>query len=152
MNSVRNLLGNQQLLTVHVRDSALEVARRMTKWNVGAVLVMDGDRLAGIFSERDLMTRVINQGLAPGETSIAQVMTADPVVIDSEATAEQGLRLMNQAKCRHLPVMSEGRPVGMLSIRDLLLHDIRQKDNEIEMMRAFIHDVPPSTPGGSGPR
>jgi CBS domain-containing protein len=57
---------------------------------------------------------------------------------------------MNQAKCRHLPVVNDGKLVGVLSMRDLLLNDIRQKDDEIEMMRAFIHYVPPSTPAASG--
>ena len=58
------------------------------------------------------------------------------------------MRVMNQAKCRHLPIVSAGKMVGMVSLRDLLQYDISQKDDEIQLMRAFIHYVPPSTPTG----
>jgi len=96
------------------------------------------------------MTRVVCKGLPPETTPVGQVMTPNPVVVDSHTTVEQCLRIMTQAKCRHLPVVHDGRLMGILSMRDLLQSDIRQKDDEIEMMRAFIHYVPPSTPAGSG--
>ena len=111
----------------------LAVAQMMTELNVGAVSVLDGQKLVGIFSERDLMNRVVSRALSPWETRV-----------------EQCLRVMNQAKCRHLPVATEGRLVGMISMRDLLLHHLQAKDSEIEMMRAFIHYLPPSPPAGPG--
>jgi CBS domain-containing protein len=147
---VQELLDKQEVHFVRKGESVLEVARRMTEWNIGAVTVLDGERLVGIFSERDLMMRVVSKGLSAAATSVEQVMTPNPVVVDSHSTADQCLRVMNQAKCRHLPVVNDGKLVGVLSMRDLLLNDIRQKDEEIEMMRAFIHYVPPSTPAASG--
>jgi CBS domain-containing protein len=149
MSRVKDFAISQQLLSVKPEDSALDAARLMTRQHVGAVLVLQEGHLLGLFSERDLMSRVISAGLRPEATRIDQVMTANPVVVDSDTTAEQCLRLMNQIRCRHLPVMAEGKPIGMVSIRDLMLHRLREKEAEIQMMRAFINDVPPSTPKAS---
>jgi CBS domain-containing protein len=146
MSRVKDFAISQQLLSVRPADTALDAARLMTRQRVGAVLVIESGKLLGLFSERDLMARVISAGLSAETTRIEQVMTTNPVVVDSETTAEQCLRLMNQIRCRHLPVMADGKPVGMVSIRDLMLHRLRAKDDEIQMMRAFIHDVPPSSP------
>ena len=150
MKPVMELLDQQEVHCLHKDESVLEAAQQMSEWKVGAVIVLDGARLVGIFSERDLMTRVVSQGLAPATTPVGQVMTPNPVVVDANSTVEQCLRIMNQAKCRHLPVVRDGNLVGILSMRDLLQSDLREKDDEIEMMRAFIHYVPPSTPAGSG--
>jgi CBS domain-containing protein len=147
---VVELLDQQVVHCVGKADSVLEAARRMSEWQVGALTVLEGERLVGIFSERDLMTRVVSKGLSPATTPVGQVMTPNPVVVDAHSSVEQCLRIMQQAKCRHLPVVSDGSLVGIVSIRDLLQDDLRQKDDEIEMMRAFIHYVPPSTPAGSG--
>jgi signal-transduction protein with cAMP-binding, CBS, and nucleotidyltransferase domain len=97
------------------------------------------------------MTRVVSRGLAPSTTPVVQVMTPNPVVVDAQSTVEQCLRIMTQAKCRHLPVVKGGKLIGVVSIRDLLQSDISEKSDEIEMMRAFIHYVPPSTPAGPEP-
>jgi CBS domain-containing protein len=150
VKSVIEMVEHQEVRYVGKDDTVLETAQRMANWRVGAVTVLDGERLVGIFSERDLMTRVVCKGLSPATTPVGQVMTPNPVVVDAHSTVEQCLRIMNQAKCRHLPVVRDGSLMGILSMRDLLQSDIRQKDDEIEMMRAFIHYVPPSTPAGSG--
>jgi len=141
---VLELVEQQELHCVRKEESVLETAKRMAAWKVGAVTVLDEERLVGIFSERDLMTRVVSEGLPPETTPVEQVMTPNPVVVDTHTTVEQCLRIMQQAKCRHLPVVSDGRLIGILSMRDLLQSDNRQKDDEIEMMRAFIHYVPPA--------
>ncbi|MBI1955318.1 MAG: CBS domain-containing protein [Acidobacteria bacterium] len=150
MKPIHELLNQQQVQCVGKDQSVLEVARRMTEWNVGAVGILDGERLVGIFSERDLLNRVVSRGLSPAETRVEQVMTPNPVVVDADSTVEHCIRVMNQAKCRHLPVVTEGKLVGMISMRDLLLYNLEQKDSEIELMRAFIHYVPPSMPTDSG--
>ncbi|MBI3895667.1 MAG: CBS domain-containing protein [Acidobacteria bacterium] len=149
MKSIRELLNPQQIYCVGKGQSVLEVAQRMTEWNMGAVSILDGERLVGIFSERDLMNRVVSRGLSPVSTRVEQVMTSNPVIVEANSTVEHCMRVMNQAKCRHLPVVTEGRLVGMISMRDLQLHNLEEKDTEIELMRAFIHHVPPSTPTDS---
>ena len=150
MKPVLEMVEHQEVRFVGKDTTVLETAQRMAAWKVGAVTVLDGARLVGIFSERDLMTRVVCQGLSPATTPVGQVMTPNPVVVDTHSTVEQCLRIMTQAKCRHLPVVHDGNLVNILSIWDLLQSDIRQKDDEIEMMRAFSHYVSPSTPAGSG--
>ncbi|MBI4459387.1 MAG: CBS domain-containing protein [Acidobacteria bacterium] len=150
MTPIQELLNQAEIHFVSKDQPVLEVARRMTEWNVGAVSVLDGEKLVGIFSERDLMNRVVSRGLAPAETRVEQVMTQNPVVVDADSSVEHCMLVMNRAKCRHLPVVRGGRLLGMVSMRDLLLYNLEQKDSEIELMRAFIHYVPPSTPAGSG--
>ena len=107
MKPVQELVENQLIHCVTKDQPVLEVARRMTDWKVGAVGVLEGDQLVGIFSERDLMTRVVSPGLSPVHTPVGQVMTPNPVVVEARSSVEQCLRIMNQAKCRHLPVVSE---------------------------------------------
>ena len=108
--------------TYHV-DSGLSVrdaARYMTERRVGAVAVLDGDRLTGILSERDIMGRVVAAGRDLDRTQVRDVMTRDLVVARAGDSHEDGLRMMKQAGCRHLPVVEEDRLVGMVSQRDLL--------------------------------
>ncbi len=150
MPEIRELVKRPEVHSVQKERPVLEVVQFMTQMNVGAVSVLEGEKLVGIFSERDLMTRVISKGLSPADTPVEQVMTRDPVVVDAQTSVEDCMRVMNQANCRHLPVVTAGKLVGMVSSRDLLLYNISQKDDEIHLMRAFIHYVPPSTPSGSG--
>ena len=148
MQEIRELIRRPEVHSVQKEQLVLDVVQFMTQINVGAVSVLEGEGLVGIFSERDLMTRVVNKGLSPADTPVEQVMTPDPVIVEAQTSVEDCMRVMNQANCRHLPIVSGGKLVGMVSLRDLLLHNISQKDDEIHLMRAFIHYVPPSTPTG----
>ena len=130
---------------VSVRDAS----RYMTERRVGAVAVLDGDRLAGIVSERDIMGRVVAAGRDLDKTSVGDVMTRDLVVTHAADTHEDGLRMMKQAGCRHLPVVEGDRLVGMISQRDLLQIDISEKDEEIRWLNAYIHFIPPVREGTS---
>ena len=105
--------------TYHV-DSGLSVrdaARYMTERRVGAVAVLDGDRLAGILSERDIMGRVVAAGRDLDRTQVGDVMTRDLVVARAGDSHEDGLRMMKQAGCRHLPVVEQDRLLGVASQR-----------------------------------
>ncbi len=100
--------------TANVRDAA----RAMRDWGVGAVLVTEAGRLAGIFTERDLVHRVVASDRDPKETPLSQVMTSDPDTIGPDATALEALRLMDDGGYRHLPIVAGGRSVGIISRRD----------------------------------
>jgi CBS domain-containing protein len=128
-----------------VRDAA----RYMTDRRVGAVAVLDGTRLVGILSERDVMGRVVARQLDPDRTRVGEVMTRDLVVARSPDSHEDGLRAMKQAGCRHLPVVEGDRLVGMVSQRDLLQVDLTEKDEEIRWLNAYIHFIPPVKEGTS---
>ena len=124
---------------VRAGQTVLEACRYMTERNIGAVAVLEGERLVGIFSERDVLNRVIAKGLDPAATPLTEVMTPNPVVVDIGAPIQDCLQIMRQANCRHLPVVSEGRLAGMVSLRDALEVDLDETTHEIKQMRAYIH-------------
>jgi CBS domain-containing protein len=106
------------LLTVAPDETVTQVAQRMVERNLGAVLVVDGDRLVGIMTERDLM-RAVARGL-PGDGVVADYMSRDPETIEPGDTTEHAAVLMIHGGFRHLPVVEGDDVVGMLSIRDLV--------------------------------
>jgi CBS domain-containing protein len=119
-------------------DETVQAAgARMTEHTCGSVLVCDGDRLCGIFTERDLMTRVVGQGLDPKTTRLEQVMTRDPDRIESTATAREALRRMDELGCRHLPVMEDGHVRGVISMRDLPVETVAEVLPELEQRRVL---------------
>ncbi|HWX25265.1 MAG TPA: CBS domain-containing protein, partial [Vicinamibacteria bacterium] len=105
MRTLGDVVSGRELYFAKVDQSVRDVARYMSERRVGAVAVMDGDRLAGIVSERDLMGRVVAPGRDPEATLVADVMTRELVFARKADTHEEGLRRMKQAGCRHLPVV-----------------------------------------------
>ena len=129
--------------------SVREAARYMTERRVGAVSVLDGTRLVGVLSERDIMARVVAVGRDLDQTKVGDVMSRDLVVAQADESHEDGLRKMKQAGCRHLPVVQGDRLLGMVSQRDLLQVDLTEKDEEIRWLNAYIHFIPPVRKGTS---
>jgi CBS domain-containing protein len=121
-----------------VRDAAAIMARH----HIGAVPVVDGERLVGIFTERDVLARVVAAGLDPAATPIAEVMSTQLVVAEIGETYQTCLQRMQQARVRHLIVLDRGRLGGILSIRDLLAVDLDEKDEAIALLNAYVHYVP----------
>ena len=149
MKTIGALVGGREVYYVRAEMSVREVAAYMTERRVGAVAVLEGTRLAGIVSERDVMGRVVARGLDPDQTRVKDVMTKDLVVAHGPDSHEDGLRAMKQAGCRHLPVVEGDRLVGMVSQRDLLQVDLTEKDEEIRWLNAYIHFIPPVKEGRS---
>ena len=149
MKTIAGLLSGREVFHVRADHSVREAARYLTDRRVGAVSVLDGTRLVGILSERDVMGRVVALQLDPDGTRVAEVMTRDLVVAQSSDSHEEGLRKMKQAGCRHLPVVDGERLVGMVSLRDLLQIDLSEKDEEIRWLNAYIHFIPPVREGTS---
>ncbi len=143
MAKIRDVIRGKKLYTVQPQQIVREVAITMSEARVGAVPVIEGDRLVGIFSERDLMTRVVAPGLDPDTTMVGSVMTKDIVVADADETTEACLARMKQLHVRHLPVVSGNKLVGMLSVRNLLMVEATQKEEEIKWLNAYIHYSPP---------
>ena len=112
---------------------------RMAEAACGSVLVCDGDRLlCGLFTERDLVTRVVGRGLDPSRTRLAEVMTHDPERIEGTATAHEALRRMDGFAPHHpLPVVEDGRALGVLSLHDLPLETLAEMLPELERQRAL---------------
>ena len=118
------------LLDLPATASAYDAACAMRGRDVGRVLVTEGGRLTGIFTERDLMNRVVACGREPKATPLAEVMTTDPTTIPPKATALEALRLMEDSGYRHLPVVAGGRLLGILSRRDLTGVEKARLDSE----------------------
>ena len=114
----------------------------MVEHNIGAVPVLQSGKLIGIFSERDLMNRVVVNGKDPARTPVSQVMTDDPLTVAPTDPLETCMTLMRRHGFRHLPVCSGKDLVGVVSLRDILLHDLDAKDDEVRMMRAYLHSTP----------
>jgi CBS domain-containing protein len=139
MSRVRDIIQDRELFHVDERETVAGVARRMTDLRVGAILVMNGNALRGVFSERDLMKRVVVERLDPETTPVGKVMSTDVFTIDESVSIEEAMEAMQQHNFRHLPVTREGRVIGFLSMRDLMNYELAQKTEELHHMRAYIH-------------
>jgi CBS domain-containing protein len=117
---VRSILGSQTPVTANGEMSVAQAARLMKERRVGAVLVMHEGRLAGIFTERDALFRVIAEGRDPAKTELQDVMTANPRTITPDRPLGHALHMMHEGGFRHVPVVEDGRPLGMISARDAL--------------------------------
>ena len=142
MHAIRHVIRPHRLVTSPPTASVLEVARTMTDARVGAIPIVEGERIVGIFSERDLMTRVVVVGKDAERTRVAEVMTREVLTAEGEDTRSQCLERMRGARCRHLPVLEGGRLIAVLSMRDLLRDEIEEQHEEIEGLRAYIHQKP----------
>ncbi len=117
---VRSLIARNRFVTASPRTSVQKAAEMMARRHVGAVVVVDGERLVGIFSERDAVFRVVARGLEPRRTRLAEVMTPAPVTVAPERSFGHAMALMHEHGFRHLPVVEDGRPIGIVSARKAL--------------------------------
>lgn len=120
MKQIAELIEGQTLFVIEPDSSVRHAAQRMSEKNIGAVAVVHSGALAGIFSERDIMSRVVAKGLDPDDTAVATVMSKELVVADPSDDVDFALQKMHSIHARHLPVIEDGKLVGMISIRDLL--------------------------------
>jgi len=139
MKSIGALVKGREIYHLSVEQTVREASRYMSEKRVGAVVVLEGDRLVGVLSERDIMGRVVAKGLDPDAARVRDVMTREIVVAKPAESHDDGLRKMKQAGCRHLPVVEGDAYVGMVSLRDLLQVDLTEKDEEIRWLNAYIH-------------
>jgi len=142
MRSIRSIVGNRETVTVDPFMSIVDAARLMSTRQIGAVPVVDGERLAGIFTERDLMARVVAEGRDPQTTPISDAMSTELVVADIAESCETCLSRMQQARVRHLLVLDHGRLGGIVSLRDLLAADLDDKAEAITLLNAYVHYIP----------
>lgn len=128
----------QDLYVVKPDISVREAARLMRDHNIAAVMICHGDQLAGIMTERDIAARVVAQGRDPETTPVSAVMTPDPDTLAPGDAAASALRMMREHNYRHLPVVEDGRPVGMVSIRDLYAVVQSELESDIANRDAYI--------------
>lgn len=106
--------------------------------DIGALLVMDGDELLGIFSERDYARRVVLQGKTSRDTLVRDIMTPRVVCVKPEQTVDEAMAMMTEIRCRHLPVIEHGKVVGVVSIGDLVKEIISEQEFLIQQLETYI--------------
>jgi len=138
MATIRELLSNRTIHYIQPDQTVFEAANFMVECNVGAAPVLDGTKLVGIFSERDIMKRVVTEGRDPMTTHIGDVMTTELHTVAPSATCHDAMTLMQEYAVRHLPVCDGPTLVGFLSLRDLLRQKVDETVGEAETLRAYI--------------
>jgi signal-transduction protein with cAMP-binding, CBS, and nucleotidyltransferase domain len=138
MSRVSEIVQDRELFSVEEHESVADVARKMAALHVGAILVLNGDQLRGVFSERDLMKRVVLEQRDPGQTPVGEVMTKEVATIDALASIEEAMEAMQTHNCRHLPVTCGAQVSGFLSMRDVMNFELARKTEELSHMRAYI--------------
>jgi CBS domain-containing protein len=126
------------LHAVPVTVTVFEAVEAMNRHRIGAMLVMNGAKLAGIFTERDVLTRVISASLEPKATPVSRVMSADVITIAPEATVQQVMDIFAEKRCRHLPVIQNDKLVGLISIGDVSRWVANAHRAEAESLRQYI--------------
>ncbi len=130
---IRSVIAKQKVLTATAEITVTAAARLMKKKSVGAVMVVkDNGRLAGIFTERDALFRVLAEGRDPKTTRLSDVMTAQPQTITPEKPFGHALLMMYESGFRHVPVVEDGKPVGMVSARDVLGPELQEFESELQ--------------------
>ncbi len=140
MKTVNQLLHakGREVWSVTPDTSVFDALKVMAEKNIGAVLVMEGDRLAGIFSERDYARKVILKGKASKELSVDEIMTEKVDCVNLSQTVRECMTLMTEKHHRHLPVLEEERVVGMISIGDVVKAIISDQEFTIEQLESYI--------------
>ncbi len=141
MMNVRQLLDRKgrEVFSVPPDAPVLEAIRLMAERHVGALLVLQGNTLAGIVSERDYARKVILMGRSSADTPVRDIMSSPVLTVQPDATVEKCMQIMTERRVRHLPVAESGRVVGMVSIGDLVKAVIAEQQQQIEQLESYIH-------------
>ena len=141
MKTIKEILQSKPLgvLSISPEASVLDALRLMAEKEVGALVVLESERLAGIFSERDYARKVILHGKSSKDTSVREIMTSKVVYVRPEQSVEECMALMTDKRIRHLPVLQENRVIGVISIGDVVKEVISEQRFVIEQLEQYIH-------------
>ncbi len=142
MSRVGTIIAGRPLFFAESSWSVRKAASYMTEKNIGAVPIIEKNRLVGIFSERDLMARVVVPKKNPDEILVKDVMTSKLAVAGPDEDFASCLRKMHKAKCRHLPIVSNDQLIGTISLRELLEIDLVGKEEDLRDMTSYIYQTP----------
>jgi CBS domain-containing protein len=140
MSTIRQILDRKgkSVLTVKSNSSVLEAISTMSEANIGAIIIQDGDKPAGIFTERDYMRKIALEGRSSSDTSVRDVMSAPLITIQPMDTSESAMETMTACRCRHLVVMDGEQMVGIVSVGDLVKHLLEDKEAQVEHLSQYI--------------
>lgn len=138
---VPDIVNQQKIELLSASTTVRDAARNMAERHIGAVLIGEGGRLQGIFTERDLLIRVVARALDPDATRLKEVMTPDPDTVGPNDWASLALERMRTSGYRHVPVVEDGIVVGIVSLRDLYAAAKRELEEDLQQRDAFIFDT-----------
>ena len=143
MSTVKDLLARKGSVVIAVSpgDTVLAAANVMNDKGIGGVVVMTGANLVGIFTERDIMRRVVAAGRDPATTLVSEVMTAEPMTITAEMQVAVCRAMMSARRVRHLPVVHDGTLVGVVTSGDVLAFEVAHAEAQIEQLEKYVFDV-----------
>ena len=141
MKTVNEILQakSSKLLSISPEASVLDALKLMAEREIGALVVLDGDQLAGIFSERDYARKVILFGKSSKDTAVSEIMTRKVVCVRPEQSVEDCMALMTDKRIRHLPVLQGNAVIGVISIGDVVKEVISEQRFMIEQLEHYIH-------------
>jgi len=140
MSVVSEILENKggMVLSVGINESVLDAINLMAQVNIGAVLVQEDDTISGIFTERDYLQKIALKSLSSKDTRVGDVMTTPVVSADPNDSVQQCMETMTTCRCRHLPVVHDGKLLGIVSIGDLVKKMLDEKEIEVEQLSHYI--------------
>lgn len=127
-----------EVLTIAPDAKVIDAVRKMNEHGVGSLLVMNGDEVVGIFTERDVLRRVVDAEHDPRTTKVAKVMTRELITVRQRMTVTEAMAVVTEKRCRHLPVIEDGRLLGMVSIGDLTRWVSREQAIHIQDLVNYI--------------
>ena len=130
MSTLRDIMKDRKVYSIDAAGTVLEAARFMMEHNIGALPVLRNGELAGIFSERDIMNRVVAVGRTPGTTGVSEVMTANPRSVNLDESVEECLFIMHEFGFRHLCIVEGKELRGLVSLRDILMHQAGELERQ----------------------
>jgi len=140
MSKVSEILEHKggMVLSVDINETVLTAINLMAQVNVGAVLVQHNDTISGIFTERDYLQKIALKSLSSEDTKVGEVMTTPVISADPEDSIQQCMETMTTCHCRHLPVVEDGKLLGIVSIGDLVKKMLDEKQAEVEKLSQYI--------------
>lgn len=141
MKLLNKLTQSQKIVSLPPTASVQEAAKLMAERNVGSVIVMEGDRLAGIFTERDVLNRVISKAVDPARTPLSRVMSSQVVTVDINDSIDSCFDRMQERKTRHVPIMDGEKIVGMVTMRNILEWLWKEIEEENLHLKEYIQQA-----------
>jgi len=137
---LKDLLAKKGNVVIKVGSDCIvaEAARKMRDNKVGALMVMKNDTLSGIFTERDLMSRVVAEGLNPEKVQVSEAMTSSIATVPLETPIREAANIMSQNRIRHLPVLEEGQLYGVISVGDILAWKLREQEFTLHQLEDYF--------------
>lgn len=145
MKRVSDILGKKGREVASIREelSVLDAAREMNLRRIGSLVVLKGERVVGIFSERDILTRVVAEGRDAGSTRVAQVMTSPVACCRTDTSLEECVSVMTMQRIRHLPVVEDGRLQGIVTSGDVMAYEATEQQSTIEYLYNYLYGTAP---------